>query len=181
MKSVVILGAGGYIGSHLTRKLSKKFKLKILVHHKSEARHFQGLPNVTVFSGDVLSRRDLEQVIQKGDIVVNLSGTTTLDKREKDHFDVNLTGQYIVADVCAKRSARLIFFFSAHIYSSKNISSRESDTVQPQDAYSFSKKLAEEIYEYYCRTHHLSATIFRVGSVYGPEHKKGGVYNMAAA
>ena len=179
MKSVVILGAGGYIGSYLTRKLSKKYKLRVLVHRPSDADLFSGLRNVAVFSGDILKRGGLENLIRKGDIVINLSGTTNMTQEAKRHFDVNVTGQHIVAEVCARKGARVICFSTANIYSGGKNTSKESESTRPQDVYSLSKKLSEEVYEFYSRTHNLSAIIFRLSSVYGPEHKKGVVFNMA--
>lgn len=179
MRSVVILGAGGYIGSRLTRKLSKNFKLKILVHHSREVRYFRGLRNVRVFSGDVRTTGDVETVIQKGDVVINLSGTTTLTQEAKKHFDVNVTGQHVVAEVCARKGARVIYFSTAYLYASGKNSSKESDKVYPLDVYSLSKKLAEDVYEFYSREFSLPVTIFRLGSVYGPGQKKGVVFTMA--
>ena len=159
MKTLVILGARGYIGSNLTRKLQKTYRLK-------------------VFKGNIRKREELEKIIVKGDVVINLVGTTTIPQDEKNHLDVNVMGQQVVASVCAKKGARVIYLSTVHVYTSGKSLSRESDEVCPEDVYSFSKKLGEEVYEFYARVHGLSAVIFRLGSVYGPQHKKGAVFAM---
>ncbi|MDO8482071.1 MAG: NAD(P)-dependent oxidoreductase [bacterium] len=179
MKSVVILGAGGYIGSYLTKKLSKKYKLKVLLRHSKGAKNFRGLRHVKVFSGDILKTGDLESVIRKGDVVINLSGTTNVAQETRNHFDANVTGQHIVAEACARKEARVVFFSTAHAYKNEKNPSKEIEGLHPQDIYSLSKKLAEEVYEFYSRTRDLSAMIFRLGSVYGPWHRKGVVFTMA--
>src|SRR3989338_1568550 len=177
MKSIVILGADGYIGRNLTHTFAKKYHVKTLAHENKNS--LKGIRNVETFSGTILKRDDLDRVIDYGDIVINLAGTTTLSIEEDRHFVLNVLAQQVVAQVCAEKGARVICFSTSYIYSSGRRLSKESDAVQPEDAYSFSKKLGEEIYEFYSRSRNLPVVVFRLGSVYGPGHRKGVVFTMA--
>ena len=159
-KTLVIMGASGYIGSHLLRAVKKTHRVKL-------------------FAGDIRDRKAVERAVKKGDTVVNLVGTTTIPQDAQRHFDVNVTGQEVVASVCALKGARVVYLSTVHVYKSGKRLSRESDPTLPEDAYSFSKKLGEEVYGFYARTAGLSAVVCRLGSVYGPNHRKGVVWAMA--
>lgn len=160
MKTLVILGARGYIGSNLIRRIRKSYRLKIC-------------------GGDIRNRHAMEKIIKKGDVVINFAGTTTVSQDEKNHFDINVAAQQVVASVCAEKGARVIYFSTAHVYNGGRGRSKESDAVKPSDTYSLSKKMGEDIYDFYARVHGLSAVVLRLGSVYGPEHRKGVVHTMA--
>lgn len=159
MKTLVILGARGYIGSNLVRKLKRSYSLK-------------------VFTGDIRNRHAMEKIIKKGDVVINCAGTTTVPQDEKNHFDINVAAQQVVASVCAKKGARVIYFSTVHIYADGKGRSKESGKAKPLNAYSLSKKMGEEVYEFYAMVHGLSVVVMRLGSVYGPGHLKGVVFVM---
>ena len=177
MKSLVILGASGYIGTHLVHKLHKKYSIKVLVH--GDRNPFENLKTVRVFFGNILDREIVKKIIERGDLVIVMAGTTTAVKDEKNHFDVNVIGQSVVASVCSDKGARVIYFSTVHMYANSTAPSKETDRVYPEDIYSFSKKLGEDVYEFYSRTKKLSALVFRLGSVYGPGQHKGIVFTMA--
>jgi len=179
MKTIAILGADGYIGSSLVKKLSQKYKLKVLVYNPKNVVTFKKLRNVKVFKGDILNFASLEKIIEKKSLVINLTGTTTVIKKEEDHFNVNVLGQNNVAKLCATKKARVIYFSTANIYKSVEKKSKESDKLEPTDLYSLSKKLGEEVYKFYSEKYNLASVVFRLGSVYGPNQKKGIVYTMA--
>jgi nucleoside-diphosphate-sugar epimerase len=165
MKSVVILGAAGYIGRHLVARLSQKYIVTAVV--RSHTDIFSEYTGVKVFLGDVRVRHEMEKVIKCGSIVINMAGTTTAAEKEEDHFNVNVFGQSIVASIAAHVGARVIYTSSTHVGSG-----------QPADVYSLSKKMAEEIYRLYATRHALPVTSLRLGSVYGERHRKGIVHTM---
>lgn len=167
MKSLVILGANGYIGGKLIESLSRgDYSIKALVYGDFIKPETES--NVKFYRGDIMNRSDLREIIAPEDTVICLAGTTTATKEEEAHFKVNVAGQSIVASLCAERKAKVIYFSTSHLCSDTSAS----------DIYSFSKKLGEEIYEFYSTYKKLNAIVFRLGSVYGPDHKKGVVFTM---
>lgn len=179
MRSLVLLGADGYIGSHLMRVFFPKYSLKVLVHSDEAARALQHFRTMQIFSGDILKPGILDDIIQKGDIVVNLVGTTTVAKDDREHFDVNVTGQHLIAQRCSTAGASVIYFSTINLYTSNRALSRESEKVKPENIYVLSKKMGEEVYEFYARKHGLKVVVLRLGSVYGPQHRKGVIWAMA--
>ena len=158
MKSVVILGAGGYVGTHLSRLLEGKYDLR----------------GFSFAECDICEKEEVARAIQPGDIVVNLAGTTTAVNDESEHWRAQVVGQHVVAEHCASVGARVIYSSTAHLYGSTEGVSSEQDVVRPDSVYALSKKFAEDIYGLYGD----DATILRFGSIYGPGQKKGVIWKM---
>ena len=159
---VLILGASGNLGRLLARNLNAN-------------------KPVSLFKGDILDRRNLEKQIAKNDVIINLVGASTDKGKEmKAQFDLNVTAQALLLDVCKdKEIKRIIFPSSLNVYRPLKRASRETDPTEASDPYTLTKILAEQVYRYYSNHFGIPVTILRLGSVYGPSRSKGILHRFA--
>lgn len=136
---VGITGSNGFIGSNLVQKL-KKEKIPYSVFDKTKHNLF--FPET------------LKGFVDKCDIIVHLAGKN-IDTNE-NIINVNTLGTASLIAAMNKYSpkARIIFISSFQAYSEKSL-------------YGLSKRLAEELIEYYSKYYGLKGTILRLSNVYG--------------
>lgn len=76
-----------------------------------------------------------------------------------------------VLDVCHKNNVRLIYFSSYSVFSgckTPQMNASESLSVNPKGVHGETEAMCEMLIEVYRKNYKLSATIVRLGSVYGP-------------
>src|SRR5438445_2065455 len=176
MKNIVVLGSTGFVGRSLLNKLrNEEYKLKIIIH-KNDIKI-----KTKKFKGDILRHGILDDVIEKGDVVVNLIGQTS--GKDSDLIDLNLIGGLNLLNTCVKRkTSQIILVSSINVYGENmNKPSRETDDLKPETNYGWIKLSTEKIYEYYSRIHGLNITILRMSHLYGPSKKTGIIANLISS
>lgn len=169
-QSVTVLGSG-FIGSNLLRSLAKdkNYRIKLLVH-----KNLPKTSGILKFKGDVLDKTSLSGIIEKDDIVVNLTGQLAGSK--KDFYDLNVSGAKNIAKACREKKAKkLIHISSIFVYGEldgkKKKSFTESDMPSPANEYSKIKLLTEKIYEKSPKKSKIKTIVLRLANVYGPGGK----------
>ncbi|MCV6985315.1 dTDP-4-dehydrorhamnose reductase [Mycobacterium shinjukuense] len=133
---ILITGAGGQLGSHLTARAAR------------EGRDTQAF---TSSQWDVTDPGAAERIIQSGDVVVNCAAYTDVDGAETDEarcYAVNATGPEHLARACARAGARLIhvstdFVFGGDFGDAQPRPYEPSDPTQPRGVYACSKLTGE--------------------------------------
>ena len=103
MKNILVTGANGFIGSHLSSKLSKESKYNI----KKIDRSFGDITNTTTWSN-----------FPKCEIVIHLAGRTFVPDswvNSKSFINTNVIGTAMALDYCKKNNSKLIFL-SSYLY-----------------------------------------------------------------
>jgi putative NADH-flavin reductase len=73
MKKIALFGATGQTGrKFLEVALAKGYEVKALVRNKTKIQHTSS--TLTIFEGDILNQKDVDNVIEGADIVVSLFG-----------------------------------------------------------------------------------------------------------
>jgi UDP-glucose 4-epimerase len=172
----MILGAGGFIGSHL----SNFFMDKGAVVH-ALGRSLDKLPkeNERFIKSEFLEINEQSfQNIKQPDYIYFLIGSASVARSiEAPLFDFNqsIPPLLIVLEKLRKewKSTRLVFISSAAVYgeNASNSTSVKSELV-PLSPYGLNKKISEEYIQYYCNHYSINAKIIRPFSVYGPGLKK---------
>ncbi len=176
---VLVIGAGGYIGRHLTMKLAKKQKVSILVLD-DPPKEFIKNPNIRVSKGSVFNALALRKALSGVDTVVNFAGSTTVEKRPQAHIRLNILAQSMILEECLKAGVKKVIFMSTiNVYKAHPAPSLEHHRLMPQDIYSFTKMLGENVYSFYSETFPIASIVLRLGSVYGPGQRKGIVFSFA--
>jgi nucleoside-diphosphate-sugar epimerase len=175
-KNILLVGGAGYIGSHLAHILSS--------HHVFSTS--RGL-NKNHIQLDFLKPETYQNIVldKKYDLIILLASTLGgLGTRElkAEFLDGNTKGlaeflQFLSDhNLCEK----IIYISSMTVYGIKNkIPVKETGILQPLSTYGLSKKLAEEIFDFHCRSQKIKGVILRIPGVYGGKRNSGFVYNTA--
>jgi len=167
---VLITGASGFIGSHLTEQLhAKGYKLRCLVRKTSNLVWIKHLPIEYVY-GDLFDEEALRQSVTGADYIYHVAGTTKSRTRE-GYFRGNHLGTKNLLDAVREVKPNLKRFIlvssmagvgPAHIGTPLD----ETTPYHPITAYGESKMEAEK--ECLKVADSVPITITRPPAVYGP-------------
>ncbi|GLI54038.1 MULTISPECIES: NAD-dependent epimerase/dehydratase family protein [Thermodesulfovibrio] len=167
---VLITGATGFIGSHLTEALlNENFDVYCIVRNPLKLRFLQGL-NVKIIQGDCSQKETIEKIRWDFDYIFNLSGITKATHPE-EFFQSNYLGTKNLVEVVAERNPSLKRF--VHVSSLAAVGPcRDGKPVDektepaPISEYGKSKLMGEKAVEFF--KDRLPITIIRPPAVYGP-------------
>jgi GDP-D-mannose 3',5'-epimerase len=182
MKSVLVCGAGGFIGTHLVSRLKRDgfrvvgVDLKYPEFSQTEADEFViGDLRDAAFCGALIDRR-FDEIYQ---LAADMGGAGYIFTGEHDaHIMHNsATINLNILESLSKRGCRRIFYSSsACIYPAHNqtnttapITSEESAyPADPDSEYGWEKLFSERLYLAYRRNHGLEVRIARYHNIFGP-------------
>ena len=182
-KRALITGAGGFIGSHLVKKLKKEHfwvrgvDLKYPEFSKTEADDF--------VIGDLRDQSICRHIMDmKFDEVYQLAadmggaGYIFTGEHDADIIHNSATINLNMLDACHKRNIRKIFYSSsACIYPEYNqmdpdnpeCSEDSAYPAQPDSEYGWEKLFSERLYLSYQRNYGIEVHIARFHNIFGPE------------
>jgi len=159
MKKILITGSSGYIGSHLLKKLKKRFEIFCLdkneptvatgEFHCVDIRNIRSLQNF----------RDTDEVDrgEEYDTVIHLAAEVMVGASTKDpilYYETNVLGTLNIL-----RSIRTKNFIFASTGAAEGLAS----------PYGLSKKVGEEVVKQFCEQNNIDYTIFRFYNVIGSD------------
>jgi nucleoside-diphosphate-sugar epimerase len=183
MKTALVLGAGGFIGGHLVRRLKREgfwvrgADLKFNEFRESEADDFviadlrdQGAVRA------VIDRR-FDEVYQ---LAADMGGAGYIftGEHDADVMHNSATINLNVADACHKRRVKRVFYSSSACmypeYNQKdpahpNCAEDSAYPAAPDSEYGWEKLFSERLYLAYNRNHGLEARVARYHNIFGPE------------
>ncbi|MCB2209924.1 GDP-mannose 4,6-dehydratase [bacterium] len=179
-KTVLVTGAGGFIGSALVNELlnlGASVRAFLRYTSRRELGLLQFLPKnqrqkLDLFFGNLTDPDALEQATQDVDIVFHLGALIAIPYSYLHPVDVvntNIIGTLNVLQACRKNDCRLIHTSTSEVYGSAlRIPIDETHPLQGQSPYSASKIGADKIVESYYRSYDLKAVTVRPFNTYGP-------------
>ncbi len=188
---VLILGCGGFIGSHLVERLLKEeaFLVSGVDIRSDKIGHLIGKPGFTHVSGDVYNLPGLEDLIKSADVVISLTAICNpyfYNKIPLEVIKANYDFPAQIVEQCAKNGKWLIQFSTCEVYGKTpaTLSSKLEDTpfvlnaetspmilgsVQMQRwSYACAKQLLERLVYSYGMEKKLPFTIIRPFNFIGP-------------
>ena len=171
MANILITGANGFIGSHLTEKfLEEKHNVYCFVRKTSDLSLLDS-KDIHLRYGDITDYQSLEKALNNIDIVIHNAGLAS-DWGSIDLFRrINLAGTKNIAEASNKNGiSRIVFISTTAIYGFNHITEvTENSTPNPTYNYAFSKLEAEEFLFSFGRKNKIDITVIRPGNVYGPD------------
>ena len=171
MAKVLVTGATGFVGSHLTRRLlDDGHEVSILVRPTSNYYRPE-LAGAQVCTGDVTDRSSVYKAVYGVDTVYHLAAIFRKAKfPDSVYWDTNYGGTYNILEACADSGVRRLVHCSTvgvlgHI---QNPPADETAPYSPGDVYQRSKCEAEQEVLNFNKTGKLSAVVIRPAGVYGP-------------
>jgi GDP-D-mannose 3', 5'-epimerase len=183
MKTALVLGAGGFIGGHLVKRLKREgfwvrgVDLKLNEHAETEADDFAigDLREQTVVRS-VIDRR-FDEVYQ---LAADMGGAGYIftGENDADIMHNSATINLNVADACHKRTIKRVFYSSsACMYPAYNQEDPDNPNcaedsaypAAPDSEYGWEKLFSERLYLSYNRNHGMEARVARYHNIFGPE------------
>lgn len=174
--SVLVTGAGGFIGSALVRRLAEYSFDKIVASTRSIKRELPG--HVRLFIVPDLSQ-DINwlSVLREVNVVVHCAGRAHVlkeksrEKAIKKFYDVNISGTIKIAEQAAEAGVKRFIFISSIGVNGHSTDGRkpftENDEPAPHDDYAVSKYEAELRLRDVARESGMELVIIRPTLVYG--------------
>jgi dTDP-glucose 4,6-dehydratase len=179
MKSLLVTGGAGFIGSAFVRLAAKKGYEVIVVDKLTYAGDLARLAQVRrkfkFYKADICDRKQIESIFkkEKPEIVVHFAAESHVDRSIRDassFLKTNIQGTQIILDIAKKHKIeRFIHISTDEVYGDRKRGEfSEESVLRPSNPYSASKAGADLLVKSYIRTYKFPAIIVRPCNNYGP-------------
>jgi NAD dependent epimerase/dehydratase len=180
-KKVLVTGADGFIGSHLTERLLEEgYKVRAFVYYNSfnswgwlDTLPKDKLRQIEIFAGDIRDPNGVRTSMKDMDEVFHLAALIAIPfsyHSPDSYVDTNIKGTLNVVQAARDLNIKRILVTStSEVYGTASyVPIDEKHPRQPQSPYSASKIGADCIAESFYRSFGLPVTIVRPFNTYGP-------------
>jgi UDP-apiose/xylose synthase len=194
---VLLLGGGGFIGSHTVDKLLQATEHEVCVYdlYDNKIKDSMGHPRLTYIHGDIRDDHErVDRLVESSDVVVDLiayANPSLYVSMPLEVYQLNFTQNLAIVDYCIKHNKRLIQFSTCEVYGKTVVpllDGKLPDRENPEYAvfqedrsamilgpvskhrwiYSCAKQLLERILHAYGLDNKLNYTIIRPFNFIGP-------------
>jgi UDP-apiose/xylose synthase len=135
---ILSLGAGGFIGSHLTRHLiGRGHEVTGVDTHTDKLEDLLGHPRLAFVERDIRDASvGLEGLVARADVVVDLIAYANPGlylRQPLDVFRLNFTENMRIAEACVAHGRRLVQFSSCEVYGKTVARAAPGKLVDPED------------------------------------------------
>lgn len=173
MARVVVIGANGFIGSHLVDALAAAGHAVSAFDRFSSDEPTFSTPGVRIIRGEFLNRSDLETAVSGQDYVFHFLSTTSPATAEDDptlDLHTNVVQTVELLQLCVSHSVERFFFSSTGgaMYGDQcKQQYSELDRALPISPYGIGKLAIERYLRYFDAKHGLKSTALRISNPYG--------------
>jgi nucleoside-diphosphate-sugar epimerase len=183
MKQALVCGGGGFIGSHIVRRLKQEGYWVRAVDLKFP--EFSATSADDFAAGDLRDQQFCQDIVdRKFDEVYQLAadmggaGYIFTGEHDADVMHNSATINLNILETCRKRNVRRIFYSSsACIYpaynqedpNDPNCAENSAYPAAPDSEYGWEKLFSERLYLAYLRNHAMESRIARYHNIFGPE------------
>jgi len=181
MKTIIVTGGLGFIGSNLINILNKKNYFIINIDKVSYSSNFKNISNniknYKFYKQDINNQNVIKRILNKYNpsLIFNVAAETHVDRSidsPKEFIKSNILGVFNLLEAIRvyKKKIKLIHVSTDEVYGDirKNIKSKELDAYNPSSPYAASKASSDLIIKSYIRTYKLPAIITNCCNNFGP-------------
>jgi dTDP-glucose 4,6-dehydratase len=180
-QSVLVTGAGGFIGGHLVARLvAEGARVRAFVRYNS--RNERGtldwlspevVEDVEVVLGDLRDIESVQQATEGVETVFHLGAQIAIPYsfvNPRDFFETNVLGTLNVAQAALREGVkRVVHTSTSEVYgSARTVPITELHPLEPQSPYAASKVGADKLMDAWHRTYELPVVVLRPFNTYGP-------------
>ena len=184
-KNVLVTGADGFIGSHLSEELVRKgANVTALAQYNSFGSNgwldkvdqsIRG--DLTIKRGDIRDAGCVNAIVEKQEIVFHLAALIAIPfsyEAPQSYIDVNVSGTLNVLEAARRFGVeRVVQTSTSEVYGSAEFTPiTEDHPLHGQSPYSASKIAADMMCEAYVRSFELPLVIIRPFNTYGPRQSE---------
>ena len=187
MKTALVTGGAGFIGSHLTKSLLEDgYKVRVLDNfstgHKDNLQ--ECIHDIELIQGDIRDSDAVARSVKKVNIIFHLAAQISVAASMKDPaecFDINVTGTNLILQQAARSGVeKVIISSSAAVYGNQDLLPiTENSCLQPLSPYAASKQMDEILAGLYTRAYHLPVICLRYFNVFGTRQNPNSPYAAA--
>jgi GDP-D-mannose 3',5'-epimerase len=180
-KKILVVGAGGFIGGHLVRKLIENGNEIIAADIKPKEFWFQDFENIqNYYSMDMKIEENCKKVTQNVDYVFNMAcnmGGMGFIENNKTDCMISVLINTNLLRACVENNVSKYFFSSSacayNINKQQNVfieGLKEEDAYPafPEDGYGWEKLFSERMCRHFMEDYGLEVRIARYHNIYGP-------------
>lgn len=181
-KKVLVTGGAGFIGSHLSEKLSRLGALVTvadLISKVGTSKIDDFKDSIDVIDFDILDKENFKRLGDDFDYIFHMAGITSSYEFEKNAelgLKTNIEGTKNLLEFATKNNIKKFIFPSSAFVYGKYPKYIPIDENHPLDTtnnfYSLSKKQGEEICKSFIEFHKLPIVILRLFNTFGPRQSK---------
>lgn len=181
MKKVLVTGADGFIGSHLTESLLERgYDVKAFVYYNSfntwgwlDTLPKEKLDQIEIFAGDVRDPNGVREAMRGVDGVFHLAALIAIPfsyHSPDSYVDTNIKGTLNVLQAARElQTERVMVTSTSEVYgTAQYVPIDEKHPFQGQSPYSATKIGADRLAESFYRSFQLPVAIVRPFNTYGP-------------
>lgn len=181
MKKVLVTGADGFIGSHLTESLLQKgYEVKAFTLYNSfntwgwlDTLPKEELNQIEIFSGDVRDPNGVREALKGVDAVFHLAALIAIPfsyHSPDSYVDTNIKGTLNILQAARDLGTeRIMITSTSEVYgTAQYVPIDEKHPFQGQSPYSATKIGADRLAESFYRSFNLPISIVRPFNTYGP-------------
>ena len=174
MARCLVIGANGFLGSHLVDELIRRGHEVTAFDRFSASKPLYTAENVAVVVGDFLNRADVTRALRRQEFVFHFISTTTPMSADDDPtLDVrtNVASSIDLFGLCVEAGVRRVYFASTGgaIYGNQaGEPLTELSLPQPVSPYAIGKLTIERYLHYFERKYGLQSVALRISNPYGP-------------
>tara|TARA_B100000029_G_scaffold460797_1_gene492037 strand:- start:46 stop:987 length:942 start_codon:yes stop_codon:yes gene_type:complete len=158
-KIIAIFGAGGFLGKHLMRELTKlDYRVKVATRSPYLKGYLKPLGNpgqIELFKTNIFNEEEVKQVLKNSDFVINLVGILYETKKQKFN-NIHSKFPYLLSNLCNEMEIKKLVHISALGIKDKHPSHYMQSKLQGE------KNIKDNF---------KSSVILRPSIVFGPEDK----------
>ena len=180
-KKILIVGAGGFIGGHLTKKLLENENSIIAVDIKPKEYWFQDFENVkNYYKTDMKNIENCRKVTKNIDYVFNMAcnmgGMGFIENNKAECMQSVLINTNLLI-ACKEFGIKRYFFSSSacayNITKQQNVfieglKEKDAYPAAPEDGYGWEKLFSERMCRHFMEDYGLEVRIARYHNIYGP-------------
>lgn len=174
-ENIVVLGANGFVGSHLVDRLSHEPDTEIYCFDRfSRPQAFEDKPNVHKVTGDFFNDEDIDRVLKFGGYLVHCFSSTNPRISDTDPYaDIELLQQNVrVFEKAIEYGVKKIAYVSSGgaVYGQSEMgkAAAEDDRTQPVSPYGIGKLATENYLAYFKQKYDTPYIVYRLTNPYGP-------------
>ena len=158
-KIIAIFGAGGFLGKHLMRQLTKlDYRIKVATRNPYLRGYLKPLGSpgqIELFKTNIFSLESVKQVLKDCDLVINLVGILNETRKQKFH-QIHSQFPHLLSNLCNEMGIKNLVHVSALGVNERHVSKYMQSKLQGE-------KNIQDIFK--------PSVILRPSVVYGPEDK----------
>ena len=173
VKNILITGGAGYIGSHVTEILLKKYKKVFLLDNLSTGHRKLINKKAKFFKLDIHRKDKVKKIIIKNkiDSIIHLAANLIIgegQRKPKKYYKNNVLGTKNLLEACKDTTVKnFIFSSTAAIYKEGQYKVSEKSIIKPKSIYGKTKIKAENLIRNFTKKNKINYGILRYFNIAG--------------